>query len=87
MVSSNLSLSFKKGFPGGAVVKSLPANAGDGGDAGWILMLKRLPGEGNSYSLQYPCLKYPMNRRLWQATVHGVTNSQTQLKQLSTHTQ
>ena len=77
MVLSNLSLSFKKGFPGGSVVKTLPANAGDGGDAGWILGLKRLPGEGNSNSLQYPCLKYPMDRRLWQATVHGVTKRHT----------
>ena len=28
-----------------------------------------------------------MNRGDWQATVHGVTKSQTRLKQLSTHTQ
>ena len=27
-----------------------------------------------------------MDRRAWQATVHGVAKSQTQLKRLSTHT-
>ena len=26
-----------------------------------------------------------MNRRAWQATIHGVTKSQTQLKRLSMH--
>ena len=35
--------------------------------------------------LQYSCLENPMDRGTWQATVHGVTNSQTRLKQLSTH--
>ena len=29
----------------------------------------------------------PMNREAWQATVHRITKSQTQLKQLSRHTQ
>ena len=79
MVLSNLRLSLQKGFPGGSVAKTLPANAGNGGDAGWILRLKRLPGEGHSNFLQNPCLNYPMDRRLWQTTVHGVTKSQTRL--------
>ena len=35
------------------------------------------PGEGNGYPLQYSCLKNPMNRGAWQATAHGVTESQT----------
>ena len=34
-------------------------------------------------SLQYTCLESPMDRGVWQATVHGVAQSQTQLKQLS----
>ena len=46
----------------------------------------RSPGEGNGNQLQHSCLKNPMDRGAWQATVHRVTNSQTQLKQLSTHT-
>ena len=36
-------------------------------------------GEGNGTPLQYSCLENPMDRGVWQATVHGVTKSQTQL--------
>ena len=39
----------------------------------------RCPGEGNGFPLQYSCLKNPMDRGAWQATVHGVTKSWTQL--------
>ena len=42
-------------------------------------------GEGNGNPLQYSCLENPMDRRAWQATVHRVTNSWTQLKQVSVH--
>ena len=35
--------------------------------------------------LQYSCLKNPMDRGAWRATVHGVGKSWTQLKQLSAH--
>ena len=38
------------GFPGGSVVKNLPANAGD---AGLIPGVGRFPGEGNGNPLQY----------------------------------
>ena len=31
------------------------------------------PGVGNGNSLQYSCLENSMDRRTWQATVHGVT--------------
>ena len=41
-------------------------------------------GHGNP--LLYPCLENPMDRGAWQAMVHGVTESQTRLKQLSTST-
>jgi len=37
------------------------------------------PGEGNGYPLQYSCLDNSMDRGGWQATVHGVTKSRTQL--------
>ena len=41
--------------------------------------------EGNGNPFQYSCLENPTDRGAWQATtVHGVTKSQTQLKQLST---
>ena len=36
-------------------------------------------GEGNSNPLQYSCLENPMDGGGWQATVHGVTKSQTQM--------
>ena len=35
----------------------------------------RSPGEENGNLLQYSCLKNPMDRRAWQATVHRVTKS------------
>ena len=58
------------GFPGGSVVKNLPASAGDTGS---IPGSGRSPGEGNGNSLQYLCLENPMNRGAYQTTVHGVT--------------
>ena len=39
-----------------------------------------LSGEGNVNPLQYSCLENPMDRGAWQATVHGVTKSQTRLR-------
>ena len=42
----------------------------------------RSPGEGNVYPLQYSCLENSMDRGAWQATVHGISKSRTQLKQL-----
>ena len=37
--------------------------------------LGRSPGERNGNPLQYSCLKNPMDRGSWRATVHGVTES------------
>ena len=42
-------------------------------------------GEGNGNPLQYSCLENPIDRGDWQATVHRVAKTQTQLKQLSRH--
>ena len=51
------------GFPGGSVVKNLPASAGDAGDTGSILGTGRHPGGGgNGNLLQYSCLGNPMDR-------------------------
>ena len=63
-----------KGFPGGPMVKNLPANAGD---VGLIPGSGRSPGGGNGNLLQYSCLENPMDRGAWWATVHGVTKSWT----------
>ena len=53
------------GFPGGWMVKNLPANAGD---SGLTLGSGRSPGEGNNPH-QYSCLGNPMDRGAWLATV------------------
>ena len=58
------------GFPGGSVVKNLPATTGD---AGSIPGSGRSPGEGNDNTLQYSCLGNTVDRGAWWATVHGVT--------------
>ena len=69
-------------FPGGSVAKNSPANAGDVGS---------IPGSGRSSGgrhdtrLQYYCLGNPMDRGAWQATVHGVAESQTQLGNWTWH--
>ena len=60
------------GFPGGSVVRNLPANAGDTGNGGLIPGLGGSPGEGNDNLLWYSCLENPMDRGAWWATVHGV---------------
>ena len=68
------------------VVKTPPSNPGDVRDAALI------PGSGRSREggpgdpLQYSCLENSVDRGAWWTTVHSVTQSQTQLKQLSMHT-
>ena len=64
-------------FPGGSIVKNPPTNAGGAGDADSIPGSRRFPGGGNDKPLQYPCLENSMDREAWQATVHGITKSQT----------
>jgi len=59
------------------VVKNPPANAGAVRDASSVSELGRSPGEGTGNPLQYSCLGNPMGRGAWQATVYGVTKSQT----------
>ena len=56
-------------FPGGSLIKNLPANAGDMGS---IPESGKSPGEGNSNPLQYSCLGNPMDGGAWQTRVHGV---------------
>ena len=48
------------------------------GDLGSIPGLGRSPGEGNGNPLQYSSLENPMDGGAWEATVHGVTKSQTE---------
>ncbi|KAB0379711.1 hypothetical protein FD755_007495 [Muntiacus reevesi] len=57
-----------RGFPGGSVVESQPAIAGDERDSGSIPESGRSPGEGNGNPLQYSCLENSMDRGAWWAT-------------------
>ena len=65
------------GFPGGSAVKNSPANARAAGDAGSIPGPGRSTGRGNGNLLQYSCLKNPMDRGAWRATVHEVAKTHT----------
>ena len=64
-------------FSGDSDSKESARNAGD---PGLILGSGRSPEEGNDNPLQYSCLEKPMDRGAQLATVHGVTKSQTQLR-------
>ena len=64
------------GFPGGSDSKESACNAGDESS---IPGSGRSPGEVNCDPLQYSFLEKSMDRGAWQATVHGVAKSQTQL--------
>ena len=72
-----------KCFPGDAVIKKLPANPRDAGDAGLCPGSGRPPGVQNSSLLQFPCLGNSIDREAWGAIIHGVAKSQTWL---NTHT-
>ena len=72
------------GFPGGTVVKNLPARAGDAGVMCSIPGSRSFPGVGNGNPLQYSCLEDSMDREVWQSAIHEVAKSQTQLS-TSTH--
>ena len=63
--------------PGWASLVALPTNAEDSGDMDSVLESGRSPGEGNNNPLQYSCLENAKDRGVWQAAVHGITNSQT----------
>ena len=60
---------YMKNIPGGSVVKSPSANAGDSGS---IPVSGRYLGEGNGNPLQYSGLENPMKRGDWWAIVHGI---------------
>ena len=68
------------------MVKKPLAKAGDIRDVGLIPGSGRSPEGGHGNLLQYSCLENSMDRGVWQTTVYRVAKSQTQLKQLNTHT-
>ena len=59
------------------MVKNSPADAGDIRNSGLIPGSGRFPGLGHDNPLQYSCLENSKDRGAWQATVHGVTESDT----------
>jgi len=67
------------GFPGNSEGKESVCNAED---PSLILGSRRCPRKGNGNPLQYSCLENSMDREAWQAAVHEVAKSQTQLSHL-----
>ena len=61
-------------FPEGSDGEESACSAGDPGS---VPGSGRSPGEGNGYPPQYSCLENSMDRGVWWATVHGITNTQT----------
>ena len=59
-------------FPGGSDSKAPACSAGDPCS---IPGLGRSPGEGNGNPVQYSCLENSMGKGAWQATAHGVAES------------
>ena len=59
------------GFPGGSVVKNLPANAGD---VSLISGLGRFPGVGNGNPLQYSAWKIPWAEKPGRLQSMGLQN-------------
>ena len=69
------------GFPGGSDGKESACNTGN---LNSIPGSGRSPGEGNGNPVQYSCLRNPMDRGAWWATVHKVEKRRTGLKKLGT---
>ena len=61
------------------MVKNLLASTGDIRNTGSVPGLGR-SGKGHGNPLQYSCLRNPMDRGAWWATVHRVAKSHTLLK-------
>ena len=62
------------------VVKNPPASAGDVTDGVFNPWVRKIPWRRAWQPTCYSCLKSPMDRGAWWATVHRVTKSQTQLQ-------
>ena len=69
-------------FPGSSDGEASAYNVGD---PGLIPGSGRSSGEGNGNPLQYSCLENLMDGGAWQASVHGVAKSQTQMSDHFTH--
>ena len=68
------------------MVKNLPTNARNKMRYEFFpWRMVRSPGEGNGNPLQYSCLENPMDGGDWLVTVHGVSKSQTRLRDFTIH--
>ena len=76
------------GFPGGSVVKNLPANSEDARDTGSIPWLGRSSGIGKNNTLQYSCQENSMGIGTWKTIVHEITKEShvTEHTHIDTHT-
>ena len=72
------------GFPGGLVVKNLPANAGDTRDVGLIPGSGRSPRGGNGNLLQSSCLQNSLDRSLVGYSTGG-HNESAHIEHISHH--
>ena len=66
------------------VVKNLLANAGATREPSLVPALGKFPGGRHGIPRQYSCLENPTDRGAWQATVHGVKESNMTERLLST---
>ena len=66
-----------EGFPGDSNGKESTCNSGN---LDLTPELGISPGEGNGNPLQYSYLENSMDKGTWQATVHGVTQIHTRLR-------
>ena len=72
------------GFSGGSDSKESACNEAD---LGLIPGLERSPREGNGNPFQYSGLGNSMDKGAWQATVHPVAKSRTQLSNFHFHSE
>ena len=69
IASLETNLGLNEGFPGGSVGIESACNAGDAGDSCCLPGLGRSPGGSQGHLFQY------LDRGSWQATVHGLEES------------
>ena len=65
-----------RGFPDGSLGKGIYLQCSKSGFDPWV---GKIPWRRKWHPLLYSCLRNPMDRRAWQATVHGVPKSRRRL--------
>ena len=68
------------GFQGGGSSKELSCQCRRHKRHGFDPWVRRSPGGGHGNPFQYSFLEHSMDRGVWQAMVHRITKSWTQLK-------